>query len=320
MPEVVCLGILVADVWGKPVNDWPERGRLSLVDEIGIGIGGCAANTGLSLRKLGVDVAIMGKVGADGFGDFVLETLRSNGADVSGVLRDPAVSTSATMIMVDDQGERTFIHYIGANGRVCATELDMDLIGSARVFHFAGALVMPGFDGEPAASVMRQAKEAGVLTSLDTVWNATVPWKELVAPLFPHTDVFLPSLSEAQQITGREEPAEVAAALLDMGVGTVALKMGEHGSFVANGETALTVPAFRIEALDGTGAGDAYVAGFLAGILKGWGLEETARFASATGALCASAMGTTAGVRDLAGTVEWMVERDGERWRELLRA
>jgi sugar/nucleoside kinase (ribokinase family) len=318
VPEVVCLGILVADVWGKPVNEWPERGRLSLVDEIGIGIGGCAANTGLSLRKLGVDVAVMGKVGSDGFGDFVVETLRSQGADTSGVLRDSTVSTSATMIMVDGTGERTFIHYIGANGRVRPDELDMDLIRGARVFHFAGALVMPGFDGEPAASVMGQAKEAGVITALDTVWNATVPWRELVAPLFPHTDLFLPSLSEAAQITGREAPADVASALLDMGVGTVALKMGEHGSYVASADCALTVPAYTVEALDGTGAGDAYVAGFLTGVLKGWDLEQTARFASATGALCASAMGTTAGVRDLAGTVGFMVEMDGARWPSLL--
>ena len=169
MPDVVCLGILVADVWGKPVDEWPERGRLSLVDEIGIGIGGCAANTGVSLRKLGADVAVMGKVGADGFGEFVLETLSAAGTDVSGVLRDPNVGTSATLIPVDSSGERTFIHYIGANARVRPEELDMGLICSSRVFHFAGALVMPGFDGAPAASVMQAAQAAGVITSLDTV-------------------------------------------------------------------------------------------------------------------------------------------------------
>jgi sugar/nucleoside kinase (ribokinase family) len=316
VPEVVCLGILVADVWGKPVNDWPERGRLSLVDEIGIGIGGCAANTGLSLRKLGTDVAVMGKVGADGFGDFVLETLHAQGAGVSGVLRDSTVSTSATMIMIDDAGERTFIHYIGANGRVKPEELDFELIKQAKVFHFAGALVMPGFDGAPAASVMKAAQDAGVTTSLDTVWNATVPWAELMAPLFPHTDIFLPSLSEAEQITGRTEPREVAAALMDLGVKTVALKMGEKGSYVRTADEEATVGAFHINAVDGTGSGDAYVAGFLHAMLKGWDLEHAVKFANAVGALCTTGIGTTAGVRDFAGTLEFLVEQDGPQWSE----
>ena len=317
MPEVVCLGILVADVWGKPVDEWPQRGRLSLVDEIGIGIGGCAANTGISLRKLGGDVAVMGKVGADGFGDFVVETLRSHGVDAAGVLRDSTVGTSATMIPVDSAGERTFIHYIGANSRVRPDELDMGLIKSAQVFHFAGALVMPGFDGEPAASVLKAAKEAGVTTTLDTVWDATGRWLELVAPLFPYTDMFLPSLAEAGEITGHTEPADVAAALLDMGVGTVALKMGEQGAFVRRGDETLAVPIYPVTALDGTGSGDAFVAGFLKGTLLGWDLERTTRFANGVGALCTTALGTTAGVRDFAGTLAFLREREPGYWAEV---
>lgn len=306
MSEVVCLGILVADVWGKPVNDWPERGRLSLVQELGIGVGGCAANTGLSLVKLGGDVAIMGKVGEDGFGDFVLNTLRSAGADVSGVQRDDCVGTSATMIMIDDAGERTFIHYIGANGHVRADELDMGLICGARLFHFGGALVMPGFDGEPAASVFRKAREAGVITSLDTVWDATGQWMKVLGPVLPHTDLFLPSLSEAAQLTGYTEPADVAGALMDCGVKTVALKMGEHGCYVRSGDDALRLPAFPVDVVDGTGAGDAFVAGFLRAHLLGWDLERTARFASATGALCTTAYGSTAGVRSFEETLAFV--------------
>ena len=75
MAEVVCLGIVVADVYARPVTQWPEHGRLLVVDEMGIGLGGCAANTGLSLLKLGVNTAIIGKVGADGFGEYVINTL-----------------------------------------------------------------------------------------------------------------------------------------------------------------------------------------------------------------------------------------------------
>lgn len=318
MSEVVCLGILVADVWGKPVNDWPERGRLSLITEMGIGVGGCAANTGLSLVKLGGEVAIMGKVGGDGFGEFVVNTLSAQGADISGVLRDPAVGTSSTMIMIDDAGERTFLHYIGASACVRPDELDMDLICKARVFHLGGALVMPGFDGEPMASVFQKAQAAGVTTSLDTVWDAKGRWMELLAPVLPHTDLFLPSFSEAVEITGQSEPHDVAGVLMDHGVKVVGLKMGERGSYVRTADSELTMPAFSIKVVDGTGSGDAYVAGFLRGYLLGWDLERTTRFANAVGALCTTGVGTTSGVRDFAGTIEFLAEQDGESWRELL--
>ncbi len=158
-PEVVCLGILVADVWGRPVDEWPERGRLSLVDEIGIGIGGCAANTGIGLNKLGADVSVIGAVGQDGFGGFVTTTLAEAGVDASRIVQVPAAGTSATLIMVDSAGERTFVHHIGANARLEPDQLDLDFITSARILHYAGALLMPGFDGEPAASVLRAARQ-----------------------------------------------------------------------------------------------------------------------------------------------------------------
>jgi len=314
MSDVVCLGILVADVWGKPIDEWPEKGRLSLVESMGIGVGGCAANSGLSLVKLGVDAAVMGKVGRDGFGSFVANEIEAAGADVSGIGFDDTVGTSASMVIIDSEGERTFIHCIGASATVRPAELNMDLICSAKVFDFAGALVMPGFDGEPAASVLATAQDAGVITCMDTVWDATGRWMELLAPCLPHVDYFLPSMSEAIEITGETEPAKVAQALLDRGVGTVALKLGEEGCYVRTADRELRVPAYLVEALDGTGSGDAFVAGFIQGLLKGWDLEDIAHFAGAVGALCVTGIGTTAGVRDFAGTIDFLVERDGERW------
>jgi sugar/nucleoside kinase (ribokinase family) len=314
MSDVVCLGILVADVWGKPIDEWPEKGHLSLVEGMGIGVGGCAANSGLSLVKLGVDTAVMGKVGRDDFGDFVAGKIEAAGADVSGIGFDDEVGTSATMVMIDSGGERTFIHCIGANATVRPAELDMDLIRSAKMFDFAGALVMPGFDGEPAASVLAAAQDAGVITCMDTVWDATGRWMELLAPCLPHVDYFLPSMSEAVEITGETEPSKVAQVLLDSGVGTVALKLGEEGCYVRGADREVSVPAYLVEAVDGTGSGDAFVAGFIQGLLKGWDLEDTAHFASAVGALCVTGIGTTAGVRDFAGTIDFLVERDGNRW------
>jgi len=317
MSEVVCVGILVADVWGRPIDSQPEHGRLMLVDEIGLGVGGCAANTGLGLAKLGVDTGLMGKVGDDGFGEFVREEIGAHGIDTSGIRTTTERGTSATMIMVDSAGERTFMHCIGANATMKPEDIDMAQVAAAEIFDFAGALVMPGFDGEPASSVMRAAQQAGTTTCLDTVWDDTGRWMELLEPVLPHTDMFLPSLAEAVEVTGETEPEQVAAVLMDHGVKTVGLKMGEDGCYVRTADREVRVPAYEVDVVDGTGSGDAFVAGFIVGTLRGWDLEDVARFANAVGALCVTAPGTTAGLRDFAGTIDFLVEREGERWREL---
>ena len=317
MSQVVCVGIVVADVWGRPIDGQPEHGRLMLVDDMGMSIGGCAANTGIGLAKMDVDTAIIGKVGDDGFGEFVRDAMAAEGIDTSGIAVTDEANTSATMIMVDSAGERTFIHCIGANATMRPEDIEMDLVRSAEILHFAGALVMPGFDGEPAASVMKAAQEAGTRTTLDVVWDDTGRWMELIAPVLPHTDMFLPSFSEAVEITGRDTPEEAAEVLMDHGVKTVALKMGEDGCYVRTGEHEVRVPAYQVDVVDGTGSGDAFVAGFLLGTLAGWELEDVARMANAVGALCVTAPGATSGLCNFGSTIDFLVEREGERWREL---
>lgn len=315
MPEVVCLGILVADVYGRPIDEWPEKGRLSTVEDMGIGLGGCAANTGLSLVKLGVNTGIMGKVGDDGFGRFVSETLQEAGADVRGLVVDDRPGTSATMVIIDSRGERTFLHYPGANGRLRCDEIDFDLMTDCRIFHCAGALVMGDFDGEPMAECLRKAREAGLTTSLDTVYNDKSGWMAKLEPCLRYTDVFLPSLTEAQKLTGAQDPETVAERLLSYGLKIVGLKMGEEGSYVRTPDQELRVPAYRFEAIDGTGAGDAYVAGFLRAMLEGWDLERTVKFASAVGGLCTTGLGTTAGVRSFEATLEFLRAQEPEYWQ-----
>jgi sugar/nucleoside kinase (ribokinase family) len=317
MSQVVCAGIVVADVWGRPIDDQPEHGRLMLVDEMGMSIGGCAANTGIGLAKMNVDTAIIGKVGDDGFGGFVRDAMEAEGVDTSGIAVTDEASTSATMIMIDSGGERTFIHCIGANATMRPEDIDMDLVSDAEIFHFAGALVMPGFDGEPAASVMKAAQEAGTTTALDVVWDDTGRWMELLEPVLPYTDMFLPSFPEAVEITGRDTPEEAAEVLMDHGVKVVGLKMGEEGSYVRTADEEIRVPAFTVDAVDGTGSGDAFVAGFLLGTLAGWDIEDVARMANAAGAMCVTAPGATAGLRSFAETIDFLVEQDGDRWREL---
>ena len=303
--DVLSLGIYVVDVLGRPIDEFPEKGKLVLFDELEIHTGGCANNTAIALTRLGIAAGAMGKVGTDAFGDLILQKLRDNRVDTVGMQQDPGSSTSFTFVAVASDGERTFYHYIGANGELCEVDLDWEVIKSAKILHIAGALVMPRFDGAPMANVLQKAKTLGITTSLDTAYDATGKWMETLEPCLPYVDMFMPSIVEAQHLTGLSDAREIAQFLRrNYGIHTIAIKMGEDGSYVSTPEREHFASAYPVTAVDATGAGDAYVAGFLAGTLMGWDLKATAELASATGAACVTAIGTTAGIQNLEETLK----------------
>ena len=315
MTDVVCLGILVADVVAKPVERVPARGRLVLVDRIELHTGGCAANTGIALAKIGIKTAVIGRIGDDGFGDFVVNRLKQSGIDASHVVRDllRRTATSATMVMVHGDGERSFIHYLGANAALKREDVDMDFVKTARLLHIAGALVMPGIDGEPTAEILREARKAGVITTLDTVWDDTGRWMELLEPCLPYVDYAVPSIEEARMVTGKHDPEDVARVLMDKGAKAVALKMGDQGCYIRSADTELRIPIYKVDAIDALGAGDAFAAGFLAGLVRGWDLERTGRFANAVGAFCVTALGATTGIPDQKTIEEFIARQEPSR-------
>ncbi len=302
--DVLSLGIFVVDVLGKPIDSSPEKGKLVLFDELEIHTGGCANNTAIALSRLGVSVGAMGKVGNDHFGNLVLQTLTENKVNTIGMQRDANKNTSYTFVAIASDGERSFFHHIGANGELCEDDLNWDIIKSANILHIAGSLVMPKFDGQPMANVLKKAKALEITTSLDTAWDATGKWLETLEPCLPFVDIFLPSLTEAQYLAGTSELHEITEFFRNYGINTIGIKMGEHGSYVSTPEENLHVPAYPVDIVDATGAGDAYVAGFLAGLVKGWDLKPTAELASATGAACVTAIGTTAGIHNLEDTLK----------------
>jgi sugar/nucleoside kinase (ribokinase family) len=265
------------------------------VDEVSLRGGGCALNTASALAKLGLRAAVVGKVGHDALGDFVLGLLRERGIGAGGVLRDPGAPTSATVVLVDSRGERTFLHLPGANGALRAEELDADLLFSGRALHVAGSLVMPALDGEPTARILREARDRGLLTSLDTVFDATGLW-ERIRPSLPLLDLFTPGLREARALTGEHEPPRIATWLRRRGVRELALTMGADGCYAAGEGFEGFLDAVPVDAVDGTGSGDAFAAGLLYGKLAGLSFERAACFANAVGALATTAVGATEGV------------------------
>lgn len=300
--KAICLGILVADVIGRPIDSVPAPGTLALVESITPHIGGCAANTGIGLQKLGIETLVVGKVGRDGFGDFVRQELEKSGAQTA-ISVDAGVPTSATMVLVQSDAERAFLHCTGANATFELGDFDLDLLDGAALLHIAGHGLMPRFDGAQCAQLLNAAREKGVKTSLDTAGAPDARWCEELRLCLPFLDYFVPSLHEVQHLFPLERtPEALASRLLEAGVGVVALKMGEGGSYLSDGHEAHRVPSFSVPAVDATGAGDAFAAGFLAGVLRYLPLEECARLGNAAGALVVTQVGTIAGYRSFEAT------------------
>jgi sugar/nucleoside kinase (ribokinase family) len=295
--DVVCLGILVVDLIARPVEGLPARGTLELVDEISMRGGGSALNTASALARLGLRAGVAGKVGADSLGEFLLGLIEERGIEGRCVLVDRTVPTSATVALVDGEGERTFLHLPGANGHLRAEELDRELLFSGRALHLGGALVLDQLDGEPAAEILAEAKSRGLQTSLDTVF-ASGRW-ERVLPSLPYADLFTPGLGEAQAITRHADPGQAAAWLRDRGVKEVIVTLGPEGCYAAGDDFEGKVASPGVDAVDGTGSGDAFAAGLIYAKLAGWPFERGVKFANAVGALATTAVGASEGVRGL---------------------
>ena len=298
MADIVCLGILVADIFGNPINSLPAAGELALLDRYLLSVGGCAANTAADLGRLGRTTSVLGKVGNDLFGDFVLQDLERFGIDVSFVKRSQTHPTSVTFIVNVRGQDRRYIHCFGANADFSITDVDEKVLEDARALYVGGYLAMPAFRTEHLVGLFREAKRHGLITALDVVIPAgfASPLEDIQQAL-PYTDLFLPNNDEARALTGRIDPLEQAEMLARFNPdGTIVITQGSGGALARRGSEILRAGAFKVDSIDESGSGDAFDAGFLVGILEGWSLEGSLRFASALGASCTRALGCHGGV------------------------
>lgn len=312
MFDVVCLGILCADAIAKTVDDVPEKGKLSPIDQLSLHTGGCAANSAIDLAKIGVKTALVGKVGKDGFGEFIVSSLEKTGVNTDGLVVKEGINTSASVVLVASSGERTFLHCIGSNADFVYEDVNFDIIKNSKILFVAGTNLMPNFDGIPCSKVVKKAKEMGVYTVLDTAWDASGRWMEIVEPSLPYLDLFIPSYDEAKLIAGKDDPEEIADVFISKGVKLAVIKLGKEGCFIKSkdGEK-YTLPAYTsIEAVDATGAGDSFVAGFITGLVQGWDLNKCGKFANAVGAHCVMEVGASTGIKSMDEILDFMSKNE----------
>lgn len=286
------------DVLVSPVDRFPPKGGLLPVERVEMALGGCASNTALALARIGVPVSLWGKIGKDRLGDLARQDLEREGVEVSGLLRDPASTTSATVVLVDSKAQRSFLHALAANDRTSLKDLRLSRLSRFDHLHIGGYFLFPRLDGAPMAKVLREAKRQGLTTSLDTAWDLKGRWMKALKPCLPHLDFLMPSEREVRKLLGHCDPSRAARTFLGLGVGHFILKRGGKGSLLfTRGGGQVQAPAFKTRVVDTTGAGDGFCAGFLKGLSLGWPLGDCLRLGNAAGACAVSELGATAGIR-----------------------
>ena len=295
--DVCCVGHMCTDVLAKPVDALPEKGKLQMIDTVELKTGGCAMNTAIGLAKLGSNVTMVGKVGSDGFGSFMQNTLYENNIATDGLIKEEGGVTSASVVTIGTDGERTILHCLGTNSTLSFEDIDLDMVKNSKVLFIGGAFLLPKFDGEDAAKLLKYAQQHDVLTAMDTAWDASGMWLRTIAPSLKYLDWFMPSVEEAVQMLGTDDPEKLAAGFKQLGVKNVVIKLGSAGCYIEQKDVkGQFLSAFRVDVIDTAGAGDAWCAGFLYALINQKPLNECAVWGNAAGSLCVTQVGTTAGI------------------------
>ena len=306
--DAAIFGLIVADLIAEPMDlrNPPPPGGLVVARSVTLTTGGNVCNTGVAMAKLGMRVAAAGLVGDDVLGAAVTEKLRAEGVDTSAVFRAERAQTSATVVAVEPGGERCFFHTPGATALLDAEAFRrcIPTFKQCKYVQVGYFGLLPSLTAD-LPQVLKELRAAAPETrvALDTV-NPTDTWERL-QPILPHLDLFCPSRTEAASLTGETTPHKMVAAFRrHMRPGTlVGIKLDAEGCYLDDGRVSVTAPAYKIECVDTTGAGDTWFGGLLTGLIRGMPLEQAGKFANRAAADCCTALGASAGVKGFDDTL-----------------
>ena len=266
---VTVVGCVQADLLLAPVDDLPAPGSAAFIEDIGMRPGGAGANVAFAFAEVGAPVRLIGCVGDDHLGRWMLEELAAAGLEAD-IVTVPDEPTGMTVVCEGPRRDRTFITHLGVNATWELSMIPADALAASSVL-LCDYFCAPRLQGLAALELLRGAQEAGARTFFDTSWDPN-GWsratKEEVRALLAHVDVFLPNEAEAGALAGGSGPIEESArALQSVSGGWVVVKLGSRGCLAVgpDGEV-LSAPAPEIEVVDSTGAGDAFNAGLMAAL------------------------------------------------------
>jgi len=255
--------------------------------------GGSAANTIVGLARLGCKTGFIGKVADDREGRMLIEDFKREGVDASGIILARDGRSGTVMGFVDDKGERALYVDPGVNDTIEFNEINKEYAFQTNFLH------LTSFVGEKPLQAQKKLAELlpeNVNISLDPGELYARKGLNALKPIINKTFVFMPNEKELEILTGKANYEKGAETLLKRGVKVVAVKLGSRGCYVTNGKERLHIDAFKVKVVDTTGAGDAFCAGFLYGLIKNKSLKECGKIGNFVASQCIMKMGARTGL------------------------
>lgn len=282
---ILAAGHILADIRVR-VDEISSSDQFNEVRELSYGVGGSAANVSIGVRRLGGCCMLLGKIGMDEFGRMAVDELLREKVPLDEVKVDLVNRTGYTIIIINRHGEVFMFGRKEAAESIEPEEVrNLDLDGYQAV-HIASLRV------DTAAEVAAGARRAGALVTFDPGRLLINRGIGHIMPVLERVDLLLLNGKEARALTGHEDPEMAAVSLIRHGARKVAVKLGGRGVYFSDGSSGKLVPAFKVDAIDTTGAGDAFAAGMIMALSDGESPEDAIRFGNAVAALKVTRLGS----------------------------
>ncbi len=306
--DVFIYGDVNIDIVIPGVEKFPEPGQEDITDTMDTFVGGGAALFTLGVGKLGLKAVFQGSVGKDCYGKFIMEEFQKNNVDQSLLSISDKNKTGISLSFTNEK-DRSFLTYRGTNAEINISEIDLTKVKQARHIHITG------YEGranhrEYIKLLTEVKKLEDVTVSFDIGWDASGEWYKGIYELFPFIDVLFMNETEATHYSRQENVRE---AIKDFAACTkvAVAKLGRKGSIAFHGGEFFQAAPYQVKAVDTTGAGDSFNAGFLYGYLKGKSLGECLSIGNACGALSVTACGGNTAFPSEDKLYEFMKEQNG---------
>ena len=290
--DVVGFGALNVDMLSK-VDRLAGSEEESFIEDYTEVCGGSAANTIVGLARVGCKTGFIGKVANDREGQLQMDCFSMEGVDTNGIIHAQQGKSGSVLGFVDKKGARALYINSGVNDTISPEEIKPDYASQARFLH------LTSFVGEKSLQTqikLLNALPSDVKVSFDPGAIYARKGYAAIEPIIKKAYVLMPNSFELEQLTGESDHCKGADFMIGRGVKIVAVKLGDKGCYITDGRERLRIKPFKVKVVDTTGAGDAFCAGFLYGLVNKKSLLECGRTANFVASRCVIQMGARAGL------------------------
>ncbi len=306
--KVLVIGELNVDLVASGLHSMPNLGQEVLASDFRVALGSASAIFACGAARLGHPVTFLSKVGIDDFGRFCIRALEEVGISTDQILRS-ATSPTGVTIVLSTREDRAMVTCLGAIAELKYEQVPAAIFAGHQHLHLTSYFLQHGLRPD-FISIMRDARRHGLTVSFDPNSDPSQAWEPEIWKVFAEADVVFLNEMEALELTRK---ADLRGALEVLGAKTscAVIKQGKSGTTAIRGASVIHVDGFEVEAVDSTGAGDSFAAGFIHGMLQGNELEECLLFGNGVGALSTLQIGGTGGQPDSSTLEDFLRARRG---------